>query len=142
MIVKFTIPGEPVGKARPRINTFTRKAYTPEKTASYESWVRMCYLQDYKDVKFPDDAQLYICINSFFDIPKSATKARKEKMMQGKIRPTKKPDFDNIGKAICDALNSIAYKDDSAIVSAYIMKWYTDINPRVVVTLSDEGMVW
>ena len=31
MKVKFTIDGEPVGKARPRVNTKTKKAYTPEK---------------------------------------------------------------------------------------------------------------
>jgi len=142
MIVKFTVPGEPVGKQRPRVNTFTRKAYTPEKTASYESWVRMCYLQDYRDTKFPDDAQLYICINAFFGVPKSVTKRKKEDMLTGNVRPTKKPDYDNIGKSICDALNNIAYKDDSAIVSAYIMKRYTDLNPRVDVTISDEGMVW
>ena len=142
MIVKFTIPGEPVGKQRPRVNTFTHKAYTPQKTASYESWVRMCYLQDYRDTKFPDDSQLYILINAFFDIPKSVSKTKKQDMIMGHIRPTKKPDFDNIGKSICDALNTIAYKDDSAIVSAYIMKLYTEVNPRVVVTISDEGMIW
>jgi Holliday junction resolvase RusA-like endonuclease len=141
MIVKFTVPGEPVGKQRPRVNTFTRKAYTPEKTESYESWVRMCYLQDYKDTKFPDDAFLCITIQAFFDMPKSVSNVKKQKMIKGQIRPTKKPDLDNIEKAICDALNSIAYKDDSAIVSAYITKRYTDINPRVVVIISDEGMV-
>lgn len=141
MIVKFTIPGEPVGKARPRINTFTHKAYTPEKTASYESWVRMCYLQDYKDTKFPDDAQLYVHIDAFFQIPASSSRVKVEKMVNGLIRPTKKPDFDNIGKAVCDALNGIAYRDDAAIVSAYITKRYEYNNPHVTVTISDEGMV-
>jgi Holliday junction resolvase RusA-like endonuclease len=57
-------------------------------------------------------------------------------MLDGIVRPTKKPDFDNIGKIICDALNKIAYDDDSQIVEANIYKVYADI-PRVEVTLTE-----
>ena len=42
MTIKFTVPGVPVGKGRPR---FTRggHAYTPEKTAAFEEKVRLCW---------------------------------------------------------------------------------------------------
>ena len=57
-------------------------------------------------------------------------------MRSGIIRPTKKPDFDNIAKIICDALNGIAYKDDASIVSAIVEKYYADDdNPKVVATI-------
>lgn len=59
-------------------------------------------------------------------------------MLDHKIRPTKKPDFDNIGKVICDALNKIAYRDDSQIVDAQVRKFYSD-RPRVVVTIMECG---
>ena len=55
---------------------------------------------------------------------------------RGKERPTRKPDFDNIGKIICDALNGIAYRDDAQIVDALVRKFYSD-TPRVIVEISD-----
>jgi len=45
-----------------------------------------------------------------------------------------KPDLDNIMKVVCDALNQIAYRDDSQIVSAYLAKMYSD-TPRVEVEI-------
>lgn len=55
-------------------------------------------------------------------------------MLDGKIRPTKKPDWDNIGKIVTDALNKIAYRDDSQVVACRVEKWYGPI-PEVIVTL-------
>ncbi len=55
-------------------------------------------------------------------------------MLNGIIRPTKRPDFDNIGKIICDSLNMIAYHDDSAIVDGRVRKFYSDV-PRVEVII-------
>lgn len=57
-------------------------------------------------------------------------------MIDRLIRPTRKPDFDNIGKIICDALNGIAYRDDAQIVDALVRKFYSD-TPRVIVEISD-----
>lgn len=49
-----------------------------------------------------------------------------------------KPDWDNIGKAVCDALNGIAYKDDSQVVSANVYKvWASDGLPKVVVSIGE-----
>lgn len=49
--MKIIIPGEPKGKARPRMSTKTGAAYTPKKTIEYENWVKECYLltKDKKD---------------------------------------------------------------------------------------------
>src|SRR4030042_1622280 len=49
MIISFTVPGEPVAKARPRV-FFNKKlgramAYTPKTTMSFEEHVRMCSLE-------------------------------------------------------------------------------------------------
>ena len=52
------------------------------------------------------------------------------------IRPMKKPDFDNIGKIVCDALNDIAYHDDAQIVDAQVRKFFSD-DPKVVVTIQE-----
>ena len=50
-------------------------------------------------------------------------------MLSGFIRPTVKPDWDNIGKLVADALNGIAYDDDKCIVDAQVRKFYSD-QPR------------
>ena len=55
-------------------------------------------------------------------------------MVAGDIRPTKTPDYDNIGKIISDALNGVAYRDDAQIVEANISKYYSNL-PRVEVMI-------
>lgn len=57
-------------------------------------------------------------------------------MISGEIRPTVKPDWDNIGKLIADALNGIAYDDDKCIVDAMVRKFYST-DPRTVVILQE-----
>lgn len=137
--VEFVIEGEPFGKQRPRVfqtASGRSKAITPKGTVIYENLVRISYRMAAAGYCFPDDASIMVQITAYYSVPASASRKRKEEMLEGKIRPTKKPDFDNIGKVICDSLNKMAYKDDSAIVEAHINKYYSN-NPRVKVVLSE-----
>lgn len=140
MYVTFTVAGDPKGKGRPKFTTIHghARAITPKDTAVYENLVKVMYNTQCGDFKFPDGAQLDMTICAYFAIPKSASKKKREEMMLGKIRPTKKPDMDNIIKIIADALNQIAYKDDSQIVDAQVRKYYSD-NPRVEVMIKEAG---
>lgn len=126
---EFTVPGPPVAKGRPRLGKYT--TYTPEKTVNYENLVQFSYLQKYKNAE-PMEGYLKIEMLFFMPIPKSTSKKRKELMLQRKILPDKKPDYDNMAKAISDALNNIAYKDDNQIVEAHIYKFYC-YDPRAEV---------
>ena len=45
---------------------------------------------------------------------------------------TKKPDADNIIKCILDALNGLAYHDDSQVVGVICQKFYAEV-PRTVI---------
>ena len=58
--------------------------------------------------------------------------------VEHRIRPTKKPDWDNIGKIVCDSLNLVAYHDDSAVVDAQVRKFYSE-TPRVDVMIKVVG---
>ena len=62
------------------------------------------------------------------------SKSNREKVYHGKLRPTKKPDLDNIAKIVLDSLNGLAYKDDSQVVSLRIDKFYAE-KPLVKVEL-------
>lgn len=136
MIIQFTVPGEPKGKGRPRFTNAGgfAKTYTPPETAGYENLVKLCYREKYGGMAFDEKAELDIKVTAFFSIPKSTSKKKREKMQDGDVRPTKKPDLDNILKIVADALNGIAYHDDSQIVYAEIAKYY-DENPRVEVEM-------
>lgn len=131
-MVKLIIPGEPVAKGRPRVTRWG--TYTPEKTKNYETLVKELFYIEHGQALL--EGQLEIDIKAYFKIPKSTSKKQKNLMIAGKIRPTKKPDADNILKIIGDALNNIAYKDDKQIVSANIEKYYSD-EPRVQIEIKE-----
>lgn len=102
----------------------------------YENLVRLEYRRQCNDFKFPKDTPLDVRITAYYGIPKSASKKKAQLMRERKIRPMKKPDFDNIGKIVCDSLNDIAYHDDAQIVDAQVRKFFSD-DPRVVVTIQE-----
>lgn len=132
-MISLTIPGEPVAKGRPRV-TKTGITYTPAKTQGYENLIKMCYMEQCNNVRL--EGQLFAIVIAYFQIPKSASKKKAKQMEEREIRPTKRPDIDNVIKAIFDALNKLAYDDDSQIVSLRVEKLYSN-NPRVEVALSE-----
>ncbi len=134
---QFTIYGEPIGKGRPKFSTMGRvaRAITPEKTVNYENLVKLSYQQQCNEKPYDKDVQLIAQIYAYFPIPKSASKKKQKEMQSMVLCPTKKPDLDNIVKAVLDALNGIAFYDDSQIVRLQVEKYYSDI-PRVDVYIS------
>lgn len=48
-------------------------------------------------------------------------------MLDGKELPLKKPDIDNIVKVVADALNGVAYHDDTQIVMVVAKKVYSSL---------------
>lgn len=137
MRTQVCIYGEPQGKGRPRFSTVCGhvKTRTPDQTVIYENLVKTEY-RNQSGVRFPDDAMLDVRVMAYYTIPKSISKKKRQAMLDHKVRPTKKPDFDNIGKVVCDSLNGIAYRDDAQIVDAQVRKFYSD-TPRVVVIITD-----
>jgi len=141
ILISLTIPGEPCAKGRPRVGKFG--TYTPEKTVNYETLVKQLYITQHYGEKL--DGELSLIIRAYFKIPKGEiptakkpkpeTLQRYSNLLTGKIRHIKKPDWDNVGKIISDALNGLAYDDDSQIVSATVEKYYSD-SPRVEIELS------
>lgn len=138
-MIQFTVYGTPVGKQRPKFSTFNghATAYTPQKTVNYENLVRLSVQQQQRGLKpFDKDVPLQADIIAYFPIPKSTSKKRYNMMVEGKIRHTKKCDADNLAKSILDALNGIAFYDDSQVCELSVSKLYSD-NPRVIVRISE-----
>lgn len=139
MTKTFTILGEPKGKQRPKFTTIAGhpRAITPQQTVNYENLVKLEYQAQCGNAFFSDKQPVFVTIDCFMAIPKSTSHLKRRQMLYELIRPMKKPDWDNVGKIICDSLNGIAYRDDSQITDARVRKFYSD-QPRVVVTISDQ----
>ena len=137
--LKFEVPGSPIGQGRPKFSTINGHAvaYDPEKSRNYKAYVKLLATQAMKEQGFTMiDGPCCLDILAFFEVPKSKSKKFREAALNGLERPTKKPDIDNIVKALQDALNGLAYKDDSSIVFLSVAKCYSEV-PRVEVILRE-----
>ena len=138
-MIQFTVYGTPVGKGRPKFSTFNghATAYTPAKTVNYENLVKLSVQQQQRGLKpFDKDVPLQADIIAYFPIPKSTSMKRRKMMLEGKIRHTKKCDADNLAKSILDALNGIAFYDDSQVCELAVSKYYSD-EPRVDIIIRE-----
>lgn len=134
MVVRFTIPGEPKGKGRPRFarqGNFVR-TYTPEATAVYENKVAFFYAANCKKLMF--EGAVSLTLTFYFPIPKSTSKKQRALMLERKVYHTKKSDLDNCVKAVTDGLNRIAFADDSQVAELHAVKLYSE-EPRVEVEI-------
>lgn len=133
--VAFSVPGSPVGKGRPK---FARRgafvtAYTDKKTVSYENLVRI-YASEAFGNRPPFDGPVRLTLKISVTPPASWSKRKTSDALLGLVRPTTKPDVDNILKAICDSMNEIVYVDDKQICDVWLSKHYA-AQPEVRVTV-------
>lgn len=113
--MKFTVPGPPVPKGRPRLGK--GKTFTPPETVAYENKVRFSALT--AGVRqIVGDVSLSVAI--YFP-------------------DRRKRDADNVFKAIADALNRVAYADDSQIKEGHFTAAYDKARPRVDVWVEARG---
>lgn len=131
-MIRFDIPGKAEGKGRPR---FMRNGhtYTPDKTRNYEELVRLKYREACKDE--PTAEAVHVSILVWMVPAKSLSMKKKRELVQRP--PMNKPDVDNIGKIILDALNGVAWIDDKQVVKLEVMKFW-GYEERVTVFIATE----
>ena len=134
--INCTVPGKPFAKQRPRASRRGRytTVYTPKETIEYENLVKYSYFEQTGGMML--DGPLEAEILGTFPIPQSVSKKQMIAMLNGEVYHTKKPDCDNMAKSVLDALNGVAYHDDSQIVKLYVNKQYGEI-PSVQITLRE-----
>lgn len=150
MTVAFFVPGEPVAKGRAR--AFIRGGhvahYTPEKTARYENLVKLAAQQAMNSEPLEGPLSLYCTFA--LPVPASYSKKRTAACLSGEIWPCKRPDADNMLKAVLDGCNGVVWKDDCQVVQLYATKVYgatpmttVKVGPAVapVIELSVRGEV-
>jgi Holliday junction resolvase RusA-like endonuclease len=130
--IKLIVPGEPIAKQRARVCR-SGHAYTPEKTVRYETYIRELFAVQYPSFE-PLIGAVVLKVWAYFPIPKGVSKRTRGLMESEFIRRDKRPDWDNIGKAVSDALNGVAYADDGQIGAASIEKLYSK-RPRLEIEI-------
>ena len=135
MTYEFEVPGKITGKGRPRVNSYTGIVYTPTKTKDYETLVEQYFLLKYPRFKALE-GRIKVNIIAYFSIPKTTKKSDINEMLENNISPTKKPDIDNIVKAILDSMNKFAFKDDNQITKLEVEKKYA-IEDKVYVKIEE-----
>lgn len=114
-MIDILISGNPVAQGRPKF--FRRGSfvgcYDPAKSKTWKEEVK--YQAIAKKIPILAGA-LHMELSFYLPRPKSLPKKT--------IHHVKKPDLDNLCKAIKDALKGIAYKDDSQVCSLILSKEY------------------
>ena len=137
-LVMYTVYGEPVGKGRPR---FAKRGnfvstYTPLKTKTYEDEIRMmakAAMGSSEPLETPVTVAIYIRVG----IPASFSKQKRKDAIEGILKPTKKPDADNVLKCFLDGMNEIVYLDDKQVVNIHLTKVYSE-TPAVEIMVKED----
>lgn len=138
LAITFTIPGKPGAKQRHR-STSKGHMYTPGDTINYENYIKYIYYNLKQRYWFT--CAVKIGFRAYLKVPKSESKVRTQKMLDGEIRHTKKPDIDNMLKIIMDGLNGVAYPDDKQVCGLLpCEKVYTLGAEQVEVTIKAMSM--
>lgn len=127
--IRFVVPETPKGKARPRFSTWSGqvRTYTPESTRQFETLVRWYAKQAMGERHpFPKEVPVSVEVKAFFPIPTSYPKKKREACLDGSYKHIKKPDCDNVLKAVCDPMNKVVFWDDSQVFLTSVEKTYCD----------------
>ena len=125
LMVTFTVDGDPVPKGRPRFarrGTFVQ-TYTDAKTIDYETQVAMKARQAI-GASEPFKGALTVFLYLRFAVPTSYSKKRKEACLNGSEKHIKKPDLDNVVKAVLDGCEKVIFWSDAQIVYTHSTKKY------------------
>ena len=121
----FEVVGRVVGSARPRVTR--HGTYIPAKTRRYRELIRSCFIEGGGQRM---SGPMAVKVDVYRELPKSRPKRMESEP------DTFKPDVDNVGKNVLDALNGLAWDDDAGVVDLHVVKHpRTRARERIVVTI-------
>lgn len=130
--VVVELPCHPRGKGRPRGRIVNPKRgpafihfYTDSETVAAEQAIAWKAKGAMKG-KTPEIGPIAARIFAMMPIPQSWTHREKNAAVTGTKFHMSTPDWDNIGKLVCDACNGIIYADDQQLVRVLVHKEYAE----------------
>lgn len=115
---RFIVVGKVHGKPRPKFRVVAGHAqtYQPPEGKRYEKLIADEYRRQCGEMH---DGPLMVTVQTHRELPKSTPKRVQSEP------DTHKPDADNVAKSVLDALNGVAWHDDTQVVCLVVRK-----NPR------------
>jgi Holliday junction resolvase RusA-like endonuclease len=139
--VRLIVYGNPVAKqrARHRRRGAFMQSYTPEETVEGEASIREVAQQMLragmaKKLEGAIEAELVF----YRAVQNKCSRKDRALKLAGILRPVGAPDWDNLGKLACDALNGVLYGDDCQITDVLVRKRYC-VTPRTEIVLREVG---
>ncbi|WP_430597333.1 RusA family crossover junction endodeoxyribonuclease [Enterococcus sp. AZ177] len=125
----ITIPVAPKPQARPRFNSFNKRAYEDSAMTAYKRAVKYHVMAS--KPKLIETGPIGVSITFFVYQPKYLLTKKKmdQELANETLYVDKKPDIDNYFKAVTDALEGVLYKNDGQIAAVTTQKLYS-LNPR------------
>lgn len=115
---RFTVPGQPIPKGRPRHNTKTNTTYTPQRTSLAEEAVGVAFRQGVVGYGPPRTCEFVL--GCLFYVKRDDA------------------DIDNLIKMVMDGLQGFAWVNDRQVKAFDYSEVLIDrANPRTIVTFSE-----
>lgn len=140
MLIAFTVPSVPVAQPRQRHRVLhlggrtIAQNYTPTKSPvnEFKATIKLACSAAYNGP--PLEGPLRVDVVAVFPRPKSMTKKRGP---NPRVPHTKKPDRDNLDKAVLDALKGLLFVDDCQAWCGEVTKWIAagDEQPHVTIAV-------
>lgn len=131
-MISVVVPIVPVGKMRARhgnVNGVTRTFKHAKQRQAEETLISFLAMHTPLE---PVDGPILLGVRAYMPVPVSKPKRWKAEALAGTVRPTTKPDMDNLLKHVKDCLTQCRYWTDDKNVVGYLPgtgKYYSD-RPR------------
>lgn len=133
--IKFVVPGPAVGKQSVRLTAYGG-AYIPKKTRDYMNMVSSLCRRATGEM-LDGLISVHIVVYRSTRTPSGSRRVSKKFLEKFGGFFGSKPDCDNVSKAICDACEGIAYKNDASVAALTVFKMYHDGDDCVVVNIGE-----
>lgn len=143
-MIRFTVPAVPVAQPRQRHRAFVANGrtivgnYTPAShpVTAFKASVRQAAHEAYQGP--PMEGPLRLTVSFVMPRPKGMMWKKRE---MPRVPHTKKPDADNLAKAVKDALSKQCWRDDCQVCCLWVDKWIAagDEQPHVSVEIQELG---
>ena len=129
---EFFIAGDPMGWQRTGLNRKTGAIFTKDRTRSWETRLAYAVSEQMRErglERIGPGVPITLAMTFYRDVTKGlmSSKPKAQRtiagIMAGTLKPTTKPDYDNLAKCH-DALNGVLWHDDAQITDAVLAKRY------------------
>lgn len=130
-LYRFTIPGKPYAKKRPRagFNAKLGRSITFNAPGNAAAEASVAHYAG-QAIPAPFEGPVRVTIAAIFEVPKSWSQKRRLAALGAPH--TQKPDFDNLAKWVLDGMNRVAFADDGQVADCRTLKLWGDRSETIV----------